>query len=216
MRTQAILFDLDGTLLDTTLDIAGATNRTLRRFGYPEKTLDFFPLAVGDGARMLIRRCLEHQDHTEQTADDILAEFLTDYTENLAVATHPYPAIRELLDHLRERGVRMAVLSNKPDAMTKHLVRDLLGNGLFEVVVGTTPEFPRKPDPASALDIARRMGVPPRDFLYVGDTGTDMQTAVGAGMLPVGALWGFRDADELGQNGAQHLITLPGQLLELV
>ena len=173
-------------------------------------------MAVGDGARMLIRRCLADQDHAQQTEEDILAAFLADYAENLKVATHPYPGIRELLTTLHERGLRLTVLSNKPDAMTKHLVRELLGNNLFEAVAGATPEFPKKPDPASALHVAAQLDVPPNDFLYVGDTGTDMQTAVAAGMPPVGVLWGFRDADELTRNGARHLIGNPAELLNLL
>ncbi len=216
MSIQAILFDLDGTLLDTTADIAGATNRSLQHFGHPTKDLDFFPMAVGDGARMLIRRCLNDADHTQRTEDDILAAFLDDYSTNLMVATHPYPGIHELLAALRERGQRMAVLSNKPDAMTKHLVGELLGSDLFEAVAGASPEFPRKPDPASALHIAAQLSIPPEDVLYVGDTGTDMQTAVAAGMPPIGVLWGFRDADELSRNGARHLISTPAELLDLL
>ncbi len=216
MNTQAILFDLDGTLLDTTEDIAGATNRSLQCYGYPAKELDFFPLAVGDGARMLIHRCLDGHEHSQQVEGDILAAFLEDYSKNLMVATHPYPGIPELLAALSERGLPMAVLSNKPDIMTKHLVHELLGDDLFEVVVGATPEFPRKPDPASTLNIATRLNVQPADFLYVGDTGTDMQTAVAAGMRPIGVLWGFRDAEELEQNGARHLIAQPNELLDLL
>jgi len=216
MNTQGILFDLDGTLLDTTEDLAGATNRSLQRYGYPAKELDFFPLAVGDGARVLIQRCLDGQEHSRQVEDDILAAFLEDYSQNLMVATSPYPGIRQLLAALHERRLPMAVLSNKPDIMTKHLVHELLGDDLFEVVVGATPEFPRKPDPASTLNIATRLNVQPADFLYVGDTGTDMQTAVAAGMRPIGVLWGFRDAEELEQNGARHLIAQPNELLDLL
>ncbi len=216
MKPQAILFDLDGTLLDTTEDIAAATNRSLERFGYAPKEIGFFPLAVGDGARMLIRRCLEGEAHPQSAEADLLTAFLEDYSRNLMVHTRPYAGIPELLDELRARDIRLAVLSNKPDAMTKYLVRELLGDDRFEIAAGATPEFPKKPDPVAALDIAQRMGLTPDQFLYVGDTGTDMQTAVGAGMRAVGVLWGYRGRDELEQNGATCLIARPGELCSYV
>ena len=114
------------------------------------------------------------------------------------------------------RGLKLAVLSNKPDHFTQQCVRELLAKWAFDVVLGASDQFPRKPDPASAIETARRLGVPPAECLYVGDSGVDMQTARAAGMCAVGVLWGFRGKEELLKDGAQHLIERPSEVLDLL
>jgi phosphoglycolate phosphatase len=138
------------------------------------------------------------------------------YARNWNAKTRPYPGIPELLDELTVRGIKMALLSNKLHEFTAMIVSALLSKWRFDAVRGEKPPVPRKPDPASALEIAGLLGVDPGAFLYIGDTGTDMKTANAAGMYAVGVLWGFRDAGELTAAGARKLISKPAELLELL
>ncbi len=121
-----------------------------------------------------------------------------------------------MLDGLSRRGIRFSVLSNKPDDFTVEMCRSFLGSWDFEMVMGASSCFPKKPDPAAALHIARKMDLAPEFFVYLGDSGTDMKTAVSAGMYPAGALWGFRDEDELRSSGAKALLKSPEDLLEII
>jgi len=215
IKFQAILFDLDGTLLDTLADIANATNAALTRLGFPTHPRDAYRYFLGDGMDCLVRRALPGENHDSETVkkchDAILAEYETCWAEN----TRPYPGIPELLAELDRRGITKVVLSNKPDAFTKQTVEKLLSEFNFEIVRGAMPDIPVKPDPAGAIKIAGELAIPPADFIYLGDTDTDMQTASAAGMFSAGALWGFRTADELSANGAQALLESPLDVLKL-
>ena len=213
---QAIVFDLDGTLLDTLEDLANAVNRVLVAHGAPTHPLDAYRYFVGDGARTLFERVLPEHHRTEETIETCLREFREDYGVNWNIRTRPYPGIEMLLQRLSARGLRLAVLSNKPHETTVKCVEGILPRWHFEIILGQRPGVPKKPDPAGALELASRMGLPPSAFLYLGDTGTDMQTAASAGMLGVGALWGFRTAEELTQNGARHLVAAPMDVLPLL
>ncbi len=213
---RAVMFDLDGTLLDTLEDIGRAANRVLGAHGFPEHPLESYKYYVGDGAAVLFQRALPDGLGHGDTLQQCLLEFREDYGRAWGVATAPYPGIPELLKDLSGRGVRMCILSNKPHASTEACVEGLLSGWKFEAVLGHREGAPKKPDPSGALAIAARMGVRPDEFLYLGDTGTDMDTARGAGMHPVGALWGFRTAEELLAHGARHLLRRPGELIDLL
>ena len=139
-----------------------------------------------------------------------------EYGQCWAATTRAYEGIPELLDELTARGIRLAVLSNKPDEFTRLCVAQLLANWRFATVLGAGPSLPKKPDPAARRGVARRLAVAPGEFLYLGDTNTDMQTAVAAGMFAVGVLWGFRSADELTANGAKVLLKKPLDLLRVL
>ena len=212
----AVLFDLDGTLLDTLEDLADATNAALGELGLPPHPLEDYKQFVGDGIENLIRRALRQ----ERPDDALLARGIElargQYARRWAEKTRPYPGIAELLDALTTRRIPMAVLSNKPDEFTRLCVERLLPNWQFQVVQGASDNLPRKPHPGGALAIAAEILVVPADVLYLGDTNTDMQTAVAAGMFPVGALWGFRTAEELLSNGAAALAGTPGDVLHWV
>ena len=145
-----------------------------------------------------------------------LEAYQQEYGRTWNALTKPYTGVPELLDALAKRGTKLAVLSNKPDRFTQQCVAELLAPWKFDAVLGASDRFPRKPDPASALETARRLGVAPGECLFVGDSGVDMQTARAAGMCRVGALWGFRDQQELMANGAQFLIRSPGEVLDLL
>jgi phosphoglycolate phosphatase len=216
MPFKAVLFDLDGTLLDTLEDIADAANRVLTANGFPGHGLDAYRRFVGDGAAALMTRALPAGERREETIQRCLDAFVGDYGRNWNVKTAPYPGIPELLDALTGRGTPMAVLSNKPHRPTCRCVARILGRWRFEVVFGERAGVPRKPDPVGALEAADRMALPPSAFLYLGDTATDMATAEAAGMYPVGVAWGFRPIEELERAGARLVVTRPSEVVTLL
>lgn len=216
MTYQAVIFDLDGTLLDTLEDIADSANSVLRQYGYPEHARDAYRYFIGDGMEKLVRRVIPEPHPAPELVAQCLNAMRTVYGTRWSNHSHPYAGIPELLTTLAARGLKRAVLSNKPDDFTKMMVASLLPGCSFDAIVGSTPSVPTKPDPASARAIARRLRLLPSQFLFLGDSRVDMETAVAAGMFPVGALWGFRTAEELSAGGAKALISTPSELLELL
>ena len=208
-----VLFDLDGTLLDTLQDLADSTNRCLARLGLPGHPAQSYRYFVGDGLSNLARRVLPVERRDPATVEALEELFNQDYTGHWADRTRPYEGIAGLLDALSARGRPMAVLSNKPHAFTVEMVRHFLGSWRFAAVFGARDSHPRKPDPAAALEISTEMGLAPAQVLYAGDTRTDMETARNAGMFAVGVLWGFRPRAELEESGAQALVSRPAELL---
>lgn len=211
-----VLFDLDGTLLDSLADLADSMNTALHRLGFPSHPLDAYRYFVGDGMETLARRVLPPDNRDEATVHQAMTAMREEYGGRWANTTRPYDGVPELLDALTALGTSLVILSNKPDDFTKKIVGALLGNWPFRAVHGVRPGGPKKPEPAGALEIADRLGIEPRHFLYLGDTGTDMLTAKQAGMFAVGALWGFRTASELKKNGAKALIARPQELLDFL
>lgn len=213
MATQyrAVLFDLDGTLVDSLADLANATNYALAKLGCPTHPREAYRYFVGDGARMLCARALpaNRQDLVERALELMRAH----YERHCFDESRPYPGIVELLDTLQQRGVSMAVLSNKPDAFTKRVIRHFFPRVGFVMVRGQLPHLPLKPDPMAARQIAEDVGVEASQWLYLGDTNTDMRTARAAGMFAVGALWGFRPREELEEAGAQAFVEQPEEVL---
>lgn len=212
----AILFDLDGTLLDTLTDIADSANAALTQLGFPTHPVEAYRYYVGDGSDCLIRRVLPKAHSDEETVKKCHQVTLDEYTQRWAVNTRPYPGIVELLSELEKRGIPKAILSNKHDHFTQMTVARLLPEHSFHIVRGALPSVPIKPDPTAALQIAGEMNISPSRFLYLGDTNTDMQTAKAAGMFAAGVLWGFRSAEELAANGAKILLKTPDDVLNLL
>jgi phosphoglycolate phosphatase len=215
IKFQAILFDLDGTLLDTLADIACAANAGLKELGFPTHPVESYRHFVGDGAGCLARRALPAGHQDEETVERCREIIAAHYVKCWANNTKPYPGVAELLNELQARGVPMAVLSNKPHEATQIVVRGYFPDHYFKVVRGSLPSVPIKPNPAGALQIAEELDILPRRFVYLGDTDTDMRTAVSAGMFPAGALWGFRAAEELSKNGAKVLLKTPKEVMAL-
>ena len=213
MTYQAVLFDLDGTLLDTIEDLADSMNAALSELGFARRTVEQCKRFVGDGVVQYALRALPEDARDERTVERCIELMQAAYSQRWHAKTRPYEGIAELLDGLAQRGVAISVLSNKPDDFTRLMVREMLGGWRFEAVRGVRADGVKKPDPAGAIEIARQLGIEPGAFLYVGDTDTDMQTAVAAGMYAVGCTWGFRDAEELLAHGAQVLIDGPTELL---
>jgi len=211
-----ILFDLDGTLLDTLDDIASATNRALRSHGYPEHETAGYRLMVGWGIRRLVEAALPAGARQEAMVETLAREVSDFLREHPVVETRPYPGIPALLAELSRKGLRLVILSNKPDELTRLVVSTLLGEKQFDAVQGARPDLPRKPDPTAALLLAEQVGIAPEQMLFLGDSDVDMQTATAARMYPVGAGWGFRTPEELTRNGARAVIDKPGDLLSLL
>jgi phosphoglycolate phosphatase len=215
-KISAVVFDLDGTLLDTLEDLGDAVNRVLADRGFPAHPMEAYRYFVGDGSAVLIERALPESARGSDVYRDCLAAFMADYDRSWKVKTRLYDGISEMLDSLADLGIDMAILSNKSHGFTVNCVQDLLSKWCFKAVFGLRDNVPRKPDAAGALEISRLLGADPGRMLYLGDTAIDMQTAVSAGMFPVGALWGFRTREELEKNGAKALIQHPQELLSLI
>src|ERR1043165_356725 len=192
-----VLFDLDGTLLDTLEDIAASMNRALAALGLPIHPPDDYRFMVGDGVGTLMERALPLERRDAGTIAQCRANYMADYAENWKVRTRMYDGIPEMLDALTDRGCPLAVLSKKPHRFTSDCVQHFLGRWRFAALLGQSDQLPRKPDPAGAIEIARRLKRRAEEFVYLGDTATDMNTARAASMHPVGAVWGFRSRDEL-------------------
>jgi phosphoglycolate phosphatase len=212
---EAVVFDLDGTLADTLRDVAEAMNRALAAHGMPPHPPAHYRALIGGGARDLVTKIVPPDAGSQAQADAVLAAFRSDYWGRLIVHTRAYPGIDELLAELARRGLKLAVLSNKPDAPTREIVRALFSGVPFAAVYGERPPLPRKPDPTTALALAQELGVAPERCAFVGDSQVDVSTALAAGMLPVAVLWGFRDRPELEASGARLLIAEPRELLAL-
>jgi phosphoglycolate phosphatase len=213
---SAVIFDLDGTLLDTLHDIAHAANIVLREAGYPEQPIDAYRYFVGNGVRILFQRALPEPHRDRVTVEACAVAFRETYSRLWNVHTRPYAGVEELLRLIIAMPLSMAVLSNKPHAFTERCVAEYLPQEDFRVVLGQRDGVPQKPDPTGALEIAAQLALPPGRIVFVGDTAVDMQTAIAAGMVPIGVRWGFRPERELIEAGAQSVLGEPGELLELL
>ncbi|CAN5191802.1 HAD family hydrolase [soil metagenome] len=211
---RAVIFDLDGTLADTLDDIADAVNHALACHALPLHSRDVYREIVGEGVTRLVERALpSDRQHLAESVREELGRY---YVDHMLDRTEPYPEVPELLDRLTERGVPMAILSNKPETATRWMVDRLFGGWPFTAVAGGADGVPLKPDPAAILAIARAIGVEPARCVYLGDTRTDMETAVAAGMLPAGAAWGFRDRDEILAHGTRVILERQLDLLPIL
>jgi phosphoglycolate phosphatase len=217
MTYKAVLFDLDGTLLDTLDDLGDSMNAVLAAKGFPTHPIRAYTEFVGDGVRNLVLRSLPPAARkNDAVVNELVPLMRNEYSGRWKDKTRPYEGIPELLDGLAARGARMAVLSNKPHPATVEVVAHFFPRVKFDATLGARPDVPIKPDAGAALEVSRRLGIPPGAFLYLGDTNTDMRTASAAGMFPVGVLWGFRSAEELLSSGAKLLISDPGEVLSLL
>lgn len=212
----SIIFDLDGTLVDSIRDIAESMNRILTAENLDEKPLRFYLTAIGDGARNLLRRCMAPTMMDLAQENELLLRFKEDYAENLIVHTKLYPGIDTLLDELEERNIPKAIYSNKPDPLTQTIASSLLDDWSFSAVQGHHEGQPHKPDPVASRQFLHICGFDPASTWMVGDTKTDMDTATAAGMRPIGVSWGFRDEKELWDHQASTIIHSPTALLNLL
>jgi phosphoglycolate phosphatase len=213
---KAVLFDLDGTLLDTLDDLAGAANQVLEKRGLPVHPREAYKYFVGDGLQVLLERIVPAKERDPALLNELAQDFRQVYGQTWQVHSRPYPEIDSMLAILAGTGLRLAVLSNKPHDFTLLCVNNLLPEHSFDLVLGQREGVAKKPDPAGALEVAHSLSLAPEQFLYLGDTAVDMETAKRAGMCAVGVLWGFRDEVELRDAGAEHILHTPMEALHLL
>lgn len=216
MDIRGVIFDLDGTLLNTLEDLADAANATLTHFGFPGHSLDAYRYFVGEGLATLITRIVPEKNRSQQEIAACMAHFMQVYSRNWDLKSRPYPGITEMLAQLRQTGLQLAVLSNKPHAFTQLCVQHFFPSITFDFVYGQREGILKKPDPAGAKEIASLMHLLPQQILYVGDSSIDMQTGNGAGMLTMGVLWGFRERRELEENKAGMIVGQPQEIVTYV
>ncbi len=216
MTTQAVIFDLDGTLLDTLADIADAVNRVLADNGYPRHPEQAYRWFVGNGSATLIKRALPPNHRDDRNVQACLDHFIADYNQNCHHKTAPYPGITELLETLQTRQLNLAVVTNKPHRFAVRTIAHFFPDTSFDPIFGQREGVPKKPDPTQALAATLKMQAAPHDCLFVGDSVVDIETARRAGIPSVGAAWGFRPKSELVEAGAGHIIDHPKDLLPLI
>lgn len=214
---RAVLFDLDGTLLDTLRDLADSGNAVLEAHGFPAHPVDAYRTFIGNGMVNLVRDIFPegHRPAEGEETDAILAEYREAYGKNWQNTTVPYPGIPGLLTALHDRKIPIGVLSNKAHDFTQKCVDAFLADWKWDVVLGSRDGTPKKPDPAGAWEAAEILGIEPESCCFVGDSNVDMFTGVNAGMLPVGVGWGFRPVAELEGAGAKKILDSPEDLLAL-
>jgi phosphoglycolate phosphatase len=216
MPTRLVIFDLDGTLIDSLGDLADAMNAVLEDRGYQVHPRDSYRHFVGDGIELLVRRALPSEVGSASSVSQFVGLMRQEYSKRCLATTRPFPEIPKLLATLRTRKIYTAVLSNKPDAPTRTLVGELFADHPFAAVRGERSGVPRKPDPTSTLEIISDVGMSPQQTVFVGDTPIDMKTGASAGTRTIGVTWGFRDARELLEAGADHIIDRPLELLSFL
>jgi phosphoglycolate phosphatase len=210
---RLVIFDLDGTLIDSLADLADSVNAVLSQSGLPTHPIDAYRHFVGDGFATLVRRALPQEIAESAAADTYRQRMHEEYGRRWLNKTVPYPGIVEMLAELERLSVQSAILSNKPDAATRHITRVLFPNHPFVLVRGGLTDTPLKPDPAGAVKMLQQLNREPRDTLYVGDTNTDMRTGKSAGLKTLGVSWGFRPVEELVESGADAIVDQPSQII---
>lgn len=213
---KAVLFDLDGTLANSLIDLAAATNQALVKFGYPEREVDNFRYYAGDGIPKMIERALPEDARTPEIIDKVKADYFVYYNEHYNDSTCTYNGVPELLNALESMGITMAVVTNKAQAFAEKVINKLFGDKYFSLVFGQRDGVPNKPDPTLTLMAMKELGVNPEECIFLGDSGMDVATGVNSGAYPVGELWGFRDEQELKENGAKRIILNPLELIDII
>ncbi len=203
-------------MLNTLDDLAESMNTALAQLGFPSHPADSYRYFVGDGTECLAKRVLPEENLNDENIKKCLNIMNSEYSKNFAQKTIAYDGIPQLISALKKQDIIMAILSNKPDNFTQIIIRKLLTYDDFAIVRGVGPSVPKKPDPQAAIQIANELKIACNEILYLGDTNTDMQTANSAGMFAVGALWGFRDAKELLENGARALVENPMDIMGII
>lgn len=214
MSYKAVIFDLDGTILDTLQDLANSVNHALRTHGYPERTIDEVRRFIGNGIRVLMRRSCP-AGISEEAQEEALATFRIHYDAHCKDFTAPYDGIHDLLNVLRARGIRTAVVSNKIEPAVIVLCDEHFPNQ-FEYMVGNRPDLAPKPAPDSVNEVIEKMGLAREDIVYIGDTEVDIQTANNAELDCIGVAWGFRDGEYLRELGAKYIVAQPVEVLDIV
>lgn len=214
---KVIIFDLDGTLSDSISSMKYCADRALAAVGLGPFSEDDYKIFVGDGAKVLIERALTAAGDTELKYMDVVFPLYKKYfAQDCMYEVKPYDEIPEVIARVKEQGIKIAVLSNKPHLQTIDVIVSLFGENCFDCILGQRDGYPVKPDPSGVFGIMNRTKATPEEVLYVGDTATDMKTGKSAGAFTIGALWGFRDRQELERGGANAIISHPLEILEYI
>ncbi len=213
---KLVIFDLDGTLLNTIGDLAACCDQTLEKHALPTHSYEEYTSFIGNGILRLVERAIPQELRTDEFIAELKAEFVELYTKNIAIHTKPYADIIKLLDRLQHKDIAIAVASNKFQAGCDKLIRHYFPDHRFVAILGQRPNIPLKPSPDIVREIIQRTSYTPDKILFVGDSGVDIHTAAAAGVDSVGVTWGFRSREELDQSGAKHIIDSPLELLELL
>ncbi len=212
---KLIIFDLDGTLVNSIEDLAEAANYALTKNGYTKHEMNKYNHFVGDGVQMLIKRILPENARDEETISKLYADFSEYYNKHYSDKTKPYSGIKELLNELKQRNIKLSIASNKPDEFTKAIAADFFGD-IFDAVQGNTNDIPKKPNPQIADTIIKKFDIDKSECLFIGDSDVDINTAKAAGILSAGCLWGFRDLEELQGAGADYIVSVPSEILKYI
>ena len=215
MKNKAIIFDLDGTLIDSLEDIAVCMNQVLEELNLPTYKIDDYKYFVGGGISILVENALD-KNTNEEIKELVTEKFKIVYDQKLHAKTLPYDGIYDLLDELKKLDFKIGILSNKPHEFTIQYASNLFSKYEMKEIHGQKSHIAKKPDPIAAIQIAQSFDVPCEEVYFVGDTMVDMQTAVNAKMIGIGVLWGFRDEEELMSNGATFVVNHPLDILEIV
>ena len=215
---KAVIFDLDGTLTDTLSSIANTANTVLKNNNFPPQPTEAYKQFAGDGAKVLIERALKAagDNEVEEHINEVLAQYLKLFEKGCIEGVKPFKNIPELLKELKERGIKICILSNKPQMMTIEVVNNIFGENIFDIVQGQSEEIPPKPHQKGIQSIMKRLEVKAEECLYVGDSGVDMDTGNLAGIESVGVLWGFREKSELEAHNATYIISDPLEILTII
>lgn len=211
---KTVIFDLDGTLLDSIEDIASSMNKVLESLQLPTHKIEDYKHFVGGGVDILVENALSNQ--SKEIKDEVIKRFKIEYDGKLHSKTLPYDGIYELLDELKKLDINLAVLSNKPHEFTVSYVNHFFKNYNFKEIHGQKKDVPKKPDPKAALDIVKCLDSSCENTYFIGDTKIDMQTAKNANMTAIGVLWGFRDEKELRENGADFIVKEPLEIINII
>lgn len=210
------VFDLDGTVADTLPSICYFANKALEKYGFPYIETEKYRYFVGDGADLLIHRMINEVGGNNEDFEKVRIEYMTSYNSDSAYLTSAYEGIAKMLKSLKDKGIINVILSNKPQTQAENVINIIFEKGLIEEVNGGKPGIPLKPDPTALFEIMKKYNVSKNEVLFVGDTKTDMETALNAGVKSIGVLWGFRDEEELMAHNASYIVSTPNEIIDIV
>ena len=212
---KALIFDLDGTLLNSLVDIMDSVNIVLTEYNLPTHSLDEYKMFIGNGIEVLAKKALQEKLNDNEF-DNFLKKVKKIYSQRQILKTQPYDGIRDMLKILNAKQIKIAILSNKPNEFTQQVVSHFFTDIKFDIILGSRVNVPRKPNPQAVFEILGQLNLKKNQAFFVGDTSTDMQTGKNAGLKTIGVSWGFRSVQELKQNGADFIVNKPSEILELV
>ncbi len=212
---KACIFDMDGTTVNTINSIAYFGNRALNMYGLESYDTDAYKIMIGNGARTLVERMIAGRNGDSDTFEKVLKEYNTSYDNDFMYLTESYPGIVDMLKNLKDKGIKVAIVSNKPHSTALKVSDELFGDKLIDICSGAKEGVPLKPDPIAVINVMKELGVTPEECLYVGDTAVDMKTGKSAGIYTIGVLWGFRSREEMEENGADIIVKDPAEIYEM-